>query len=149
MQVEIVQFDRTVLDLSWQWINDEEIRGLINAPVITKLEQEEWYRTLEFKQDYKIWGITIDKKAIGVCGLKNIKHDDTEYWSYIGEKEFWGKGFGSEVMDLMENEAKKLNLTSIWLQVLKKNERAIRLYSRKGYLVEKTDEKLIFMRKQL
>ena len=53
------------------------------------------------------------------------------------------------MMNLMETEARKLNLKSIWLQVLADNERTVKLYQKAGYLIEKKEQDLFYMRKEL
>jgi RimJ/RimL family protein N-acetyltransferase len=149
MRIELEEYSETYLNASWLWLNDPEIRKLTNTPVLNKDTQLRWYETLSEKEDYKIWGISFNNKPIGACGLKKITNEDAEYWGYIGEKEFWGKGIGKIIMYLMEEEARKLALNNIWLQVLKENARAIKLYISMGYLVEKEEDNLIFMRKQI
>jgi RimJ/RimL family protein N-acetyltransferase len=149
MKVELEEYSVPYLNASWLWLNDPEIRKLTNTPVLTKDSQLRWYETLSEKEDYKIWGISFNNKPIGACGLKKITNEDAEYWGYIGEKELWGKGLGKVIMHLMEEEARKLYLNNIWLQVLKENERAIKLYISLGYISEKEEHNLIFMRKEL
>jgi RimJ/RimL family protein N-acetyltransferase len=149
MKVELEEYSEPYLNASWMWLNDPEIKKLTNTPVLTKDSQLRWYESLKEKEDYRIWGISLNNRPIGACGLKKITDNDAEYWGYIGEKEFWGKGIGKVIMNLMEEEAAKLYLSSVWLQVLKVNERAIKLYIKEGYLIEKEDHNLIFMRKGL
>lgn len=147
MDIQLVKYDIDFLTLSWEWLNDFEIKKLTNTPDFTKEEQLEWYHTLQTKQNYLIWGIIVDLNPIGVCGLKKITLEDCEYWGYIGKKEYWGKGIGKTIMYFLEEKAKNLNLNSIWLQVMKENERAIMLYKKTGYLIENEENEMILMRK--
>lgn len=149
MKIKIIYYDKKFLNLSWDWLNDSEIKKLTNTPDFKKEDQVKWFESLIAKKDYFIWGVTVDEKPIGVCGIKKITQEDCEYWGYIGEKEYWGKGIGKVIINLMEEEAKKLNLKSIWLQVLENNERAVALYKKTGYIAEKTESGLIFMRKNI
>jgi len=149
MKVELKKYNEEFLKLSWLWLNDPEIRNLTNTTALTKESQLKWFEGLKEKKDYKIWGISVNNIPIGACGLKKITALDTEYWGYIGEKEFWGKGIGKVIMLLMEEEALKLNIKSIWLQVTKENIRALKLYIKQGYLIEKEDHEIILMRKKL
>ncbi len=149
MDIQIVDYDKGFLNNSWEWLNEYEIKKLTNTPDFTKEDQLRWYQSIQNKQDYLIWGIVADSTPIGVCGLKKITQEDCEYWGYIGEKEYWGKGIGRNIMNLLEEKAKDINLKSIWLQVVQDNNRAIKLYEKSGYQIEKEEKELIFMRKTL
>ena len=149
MEIQVVNFDKIFLSHSWEWLNEPELKKLTNTPDFTQEDQLRWYESLKYKNDYLVWGILADSKPIGVCGLKKITQTDCEYWGYIGEKEYWGKGIGKSIMYLLEEEAKKLKLNSIWLQVLQENSRAILLYKKTGYQIDKIERGLIFMRKPL
>lgn len=147
MNLILKEFDEGFLKLSWKWINDPVIKELISASVITKEEQNKWFKEIRKQNDYLIWGIVADKTPIGVCGLKKITGNDCEYWGYIGEKKYWGKGLGVQMMVLMENEAREKELKSIWLQVNKSNIRATKLYEKMGYKVEDISNSKLIMRK--
>jgi len=149
MSTRLVQYDKVFLDLSWKWLNDEEIRKLTETPKITREEQFNWFNNLSKENNYLIWGIEYDSTPVGACGLKNITKLDAEYWGYIGEKTYWGKGIGTEVLELMQLKAKELKLNSIWLKVTENNERAINLYKKMGFKSFKQDKHLIIMIKPL
>jgi len=150
MKIELVTYSEIFLELSWLWLNDNEIKQLINTSSFTRNEQRKWFETLKDREDYKIWGIDIDHIHVGVCGLKNITKYDCEYWGYIGEKEFWGKGIGSFIMKSLIEYSKNQELESIWLTVIESNIRAIGLYTKYGFKIEAKDENnLIKMRLKL
>jgi ribosomal protein S18 acetylase RimI-like enzyme len=50
------------------------------------------------------------------------------------EDEYRGKGYGTQIMELVETEVKKLGLNRIGLHVFGFNETAINLYKKLGYL---------------
>jgi RimJ/RimL family protein N-acetyltransferase len=59
------------------------------------------------------------------------------YHITIGEKEYWGHGFGTEATDLMlEHAFTQLGLHRIALSVFSFNERAVRSYQKSGFFVE-------------
>jgi len=105
VNIILVNYSKLFLDLSWKWLNDAEIKKLTDTPDFTKSEQENWYNSLQYKNDYLIFGILYDNEPIGVCGLKNVSKDDCEYWGYIGEKKHWGKGLGKQILSQMEKKA--------------------------------------------
>ena len=149
MEIQMVDYDYKFLQYSWDWLNDPEIKKLTNTNDFSIKDQREWFDNLNKSKDYLIWGILADSKPIGACGLKKITKKDCEYWGYIGEKLYWGKGIGKIMLNSLEQIAKEMNLKSIWLKVLKDNIRAINLYKKAGYEVEKEDHELIYMRKFL
>jgi len=55
----------------------------------------------------------------------------------IGEREFWGKGYGTEAMNLTLRYAFiELNLRRVTLNVFEFNERAVRSYEKVGFHME-------------
>ena len=121
MKVQLLDVDEDFFHLAWHWINDKEIKELINAPEISKLEHQMCYENLKNNGSYKVWGLEYINERIGICGLKRITVKEAEYWGYIGIKNLWGKGLGKQIHLLVEEESRKLNLQSLRLQVLKKN----------------------------
>jgi RimJ/RimL family protein N-acetyltransferase len=149
MEIKFVPFDETYLSASWIWLQDEELCKLIDATPITKQEQQIWYEDLSHKDDYFIWGVTINGQPIGVCGLKNVHDGEGEYWGYIGAKSYWGKGIGSKMLLFIEEFALSIKLNMVYLRVLRYNSRAYELYLRKDYLKYDESENIIFMKKFL
>ncbi|SDQ93794.1 Protein N-acetyltransferase, RimJ/RimL family [Virgibacillus subterraneus] len=74
--------------------------------------------------------------AIGVTSLINIdtKNRNAECIIDIGEKEYWGKGYGTEALQmLLEYAFLELNLHRVSLRVFSLNERAIHIYNKLGF----------------
>lgn len=132
--IQLVEFDRHFLECSWRWLQDEELRKLIMAPVFDKVRQEEWFASLSEKKDYLIWGVAAAGEPIGVCGLKHLTADTGEYWAYIGNKMFWGRGIGGEILQRLLAIAKGMGLKSLSLRVWTENLRAISLYRKFGFI---------------
>lgn len=147
--ISICKFDEVFLEYSWLWLNEPEVKALTNSPDFTKEEQSIWYNKLNTLLNYKIWGVKFYDKPIGACGLKNITNNDCEYWGYIGDKRMWGKGYGKIIVAEMVSLAIELGLESVWLQVTKVNLRAINLYIRNGFEIEKEDGTEYIMRLRL
>lgn len=139
MKIKLVNYSEDFLDKSWEWLTDPEIKKMTNTPTFSRSEQLKWFHSLSLKTDYKIWGIDFNDIHIGVCGLKNITNTDCEYWGYIGEKKYWGKGIGSMVINELIDYARNNNIKSLWLTVIQENERAIKLYSKLGFMPEPSD----------
>jgi RimJ/RimL family protein N-acetyltransferase len=77
-----------------------------------------------------------DDRLIGDIGVWIESWAHGEAWAgiVIGEREFWGKGYGTEAMQLMLQYAfAELNLRRVSLGVFAYNPRAIRSYAKAGF----------------
>ncbi len=146
--MKLVEYTEDFLDLSWEWLNDQEIKELTMTPDFTRQDQLFFFENIKKRQDYLIYGIEFDGVKIGVCGLKNITADMAEYWGYIGDKEYWGRGIGREIVCLCINLACDLKLRKLCLNVLKSNSRALSLYKNMGFESSRLDD-VIYMEKEL
>lgn len=136
---DFVIFNDIFLEKSFSWLNDEEIKWMTQSGNITIETQMKWYQNLTSRKDYFIWGIVLDNIPIGAVGIKNINYIDKsgEYFGYIGEKEYWGLGLGSQMVKYAFKKAIDLGLDLLTLSVVKDNKRAIRLYEKNGFIREK------------
>jgi RimJ/RimL family protein N-acetyltransferase len=76
---------------------------------------------------------------VGTCALSQLDADNGSalFHITIGEKEAWGRGFGTEAARLMIDHAfGGLGLHRVGLTVFSFNERAIRSYRSVGFVVE-------------
>ncbi|MEI6681675.1 MAG: GNAT family N-acetyltransferase [Bacteroidota bacterium] len=147
--IELCDYTLEFLECSYSWLTDPEIKALTDTPEITREGQLNWFHSLPKLDDYMVWGVMYNGMPVGVCGLKHITADDCEYWGFIGEKSLWGKGLGSVILDNLLGKAVALGKQSVWLRVLKSNKRAIRLYEKFNFLLEKETEIDYFYRLKL
>lgn len=85
------------------------------------------------------FAIEADGQMIGVCGLHGFDatHRACELGITIGERAYWGKGYGREVVKLLLDYAfRLLNANRVYLRVHARNERAIRAYKACGFIEE-------------
>jgi RimJ/RimL family protein N-acetyltransferase len=78
-------------------------------------------------------------RLVGTCAFSQLDGDNGSalYHITIGEKDAWGRGFGTEATSLMLDHAfGTLGLHRIALFVFEFNERAIRAYQRVGFVLE-------------
>lgn len=132
-EIKFEEFSRDFLDPSFRWLTDEEIKKLTMTPCLTRAAQLRWFESLSARSEYLIWGIRLSGTPVGAVGLKNITDREGEYWGYLGERESWGRGIGSAMIDFIFSVAKERDLTRIYLSVSHDNCRAVRLYVRKGF----------------
>lgn len=147
--LEFCKYDESFLEMSWRWLTDPEIKRLTMTPDFTREDQGRWFAGLPAMKGYLIWGLKCNSTPIGAMGLKNLTAVDTEYWGYIGDRRFWGMGFGQRLMQFALEQAMRLNLTSIYLRVHRGNDRALRLYEKSGFDLEREDADVRIMRRKL
>ena len=78
-------------------------------------------------------------RLVGTCAFSQLDGDNGSalYHITIGEKDAWGRGYGTEATQLMLDHAfGTLGLHRIALFVFEFNERAIRAYRRCGFVIE-------------
>ena len=131
---------RDLIPTYLRWINDFEVTRTLSirmAPT-TREAEEAWYEGIT-KRENEI-GFTIYEKStlqpIGNAGLYDVDyfHRTAKFAIMIGEKECWGKGYGTETARLMLDYGfTVLGLHSIMLYAYSYNERGIRAYTRAGF----------------
>jgi len=85
------------------------------------------------------FAIEADGKFIGQCGLMhpNPTAHTVELGITIGDKAYWGRGYGREVIRLLLDYAFRLrNYRRVWLWVHADNERGRRAYRACGFVEE-------------
>ena len=128
-----------------RWFNDPEVRR--NLKIVQPLslgQEEQWYADIltkpveaqplciELMQD-DAWFF------IGNLGFMDINQHDrsAELGIAIGEKQFWGQGYGTEALLLLvQHGFENLNLNRIYLNVYETNPRAIHSYEKAGFSVD-------------
>lgn len=121
-----------------KWINDLEVSiYLTSAPKIYSLQKEREILERISKEEYCFAIIDSEKeKVIGNIGLEDVDLLDRKavLGIFIGDKEYWGKGYGKEAIELLlDFSFNILNLNSIMLIVKAFNKRAIRCYEKCGF----------------
>lgn len=150
LEVEFKEFTREVLEKTWEWLNDPQMRELTATPEFDKESQEKWFESLKTRKDYFIRSCWYKDKVIGVVGLKHLTDKHGEIFGYLGEKEFWGKTIGVQGMEYIIDYARSINLECIYSVVLKSNISSYKLDLRLGFVKDKyIDENTIKMRLDL
>ena len=131
----IVEYNEVYLEKSWEWLKDPEIRSLTLAAEFSREDQIKFFKNLPGRKDYWIKGVAEGTTPVGAVGLKNIDPEkgNAEYWGYVGDKDYWGKGIGKFMLQEAILHALELKLQSIYLRVASYNQRAITLYKKAGF----------------
>ncbi len=121
------------------WLNDYDVtRTLKVKGPINRQTEEAFFDNLYKSEREFVLGIVIraNDTLIGSTGLREIDFRNRHacFGILIGEKSEWGKGYGTEVTQLITQHAfMTLNLNRVWLHVHADNERGIRAYERAGF----------------
>lgn len=118
-----------------KWWRDKELLELTSGylePISDNEVNEYFQDIIENKLNYNFI-ITVDDKTIGHISLAKRQCNWHEIQIVIGEKEYWGKGYGSEAIKLLITEAKSMKISKIYLEVRPTNTRAIKAYENCGF----------------
>lgn len=124
-----------------EWINDAEVnKFMVFSSHQIGIEKERTILEDMIKRNAQIFAIIdIEKdELIGNCSLFDIDHLNrkAEFGIFIGNKTYWGKGYGTEAtMLILDYSFNILNLNSIMLRVYSYNKRGIRSYEKSGFKV--------------
>lgn len=119
-----------------EWLNDLDVLENIIYNFVTNVENERLILEKQSKEhNYSI--VTIENDLlIGKCCIENIDYlnQTAEVGIFIGNKDFWNKGYGTEAMRLLLDYGfKALNLHNIIIEVYSFNKRAIKSYEKIGF----------------
>ena len=150
-QGELVRFvaaePQMAAGLFAKWMRDSEFARLFDsdpARLLSVDKHKEWFKkdlVEEQKNDELFFLIrTLEEDLpIGLIGLDGIQwvHGDAWVGIGLGEREYWGMGYGRDAMRILLRYAfEELNLHRLSLSVFDYNSRAIRSYEKAGFVIE-------------
>lgn len=139
-----------------QWILDAEVIRY-SMTRFHKISDEsqiiDWFQTTLF--DSKTFQLGIidpaSKELIGYAGIASINDVDGngEYFIFIGNKSFWGRGIASSVTkEMVKIGFESLGLHRIFLTASSRNPGAIRAYEKAGFVHEGKMREAFFRNKE-
>ena len=141
---------RPLHDEDWslleKWNSDPEVLYFTEGDTIEQYsptEVRELYETVSQTAD--IFVIEVNEKAIGECWLQEMNIIDIKDTFrgekvyridlMIGEKEYWGKGYGSEVIGLLTEYGFRIKNGDILFGIMNDyNERSIKAFKKNCYI---------------
>lgn len=132
------------LDVFWTWFADREVvKYSLGAWVLpwSKSATATWLnRTLEEKETLSLGVVEKETQQLigyaGITAISRVNHSG-EYFILLGEKKSWGKGYGTEVTQLIVHYGfASLNLHRIMLTVSSLNTGGVKAYMRAGFRQE-------------
>ena len=130
-----------------RWMQDTEFVRLMDTDppkLISVGKHKEWLEKelLQERSNNELFFLirTVqDDRRIGLIGLDGIRWEHGDAWVGIGlgEREYWGKGYGTDAMRVIQRYAfEELNLHRLSLTVFEYNPRAVRSYEKAGFIME-------------
>lgn len=128
----------------YEWLSDPEvIEYSLSAfqTMQTKPQIDRWFAATLQQENCLNLGIYTEatNTLIGYAGLSGIStlNHSGEYFIFIGEKAFWGKGVGTAVTkQIVRLGFTQLHLNRIMLTVSEANTGGLKAYVNAGFLVE-------------
>lgn len=128
-----------------RWMNDFAV-AIMSGDALRSVSEESFAERFErlLREDASSTSITFaiyeqaSLQVIGWAGLMKVDRwqRTAEYGITIGDKSYWGKGYGTEAtIVLLDYAFTVLGLHNVILRVVSYNERAIRAYTRAGFRV--------------
>jgi RimJ/RimL family protein N-acetyltransferase len=135
---------REDLELLCRFNNDLEVEvaGGGNPPMpqsLTRMQAEFDQQAAKGGRDGATFAIDVEGILIGQCGLRDFNETDRtcELGIAIGNKDYWGKGYGRDAVRLLVDYAFRYrNMRKVLLRVWGNNERGIRSYRACGFVEE-------------
>ena len=131
---------RELVPLYQKWMNDWEVIRTLGTPLrpVTLEAETDWYDGMCRDERQAVFTVyeRATSRPIGSTGLHDLNpaHGTAEFGILLGEKECWGRGYGTETARLMLDYGfTVLGLNNIMLTVFSYNQRGLRAYTRAGF----------------
>lgn len=133
---------------SWRWRNDPEVfanTGRRYSGPVTLEDELQWIRTVLARPDERRFAILADGVYIGNVYLTGIKDKEGEIGTFIGEKSYWNKGFGTIAKRLLiEFAFDKQKINTVISIVRKENIASIKVNEKLGFKEFLRQDNLIY-----
>lgn len=140
-KVALGPWSRDILPLHLKWENDLWFTILGGDPMRPRSKEsiEEDHERLAKGDRERVTFIIYERTTLRPIGFTNLRdidhmHRTAEFGIGIGERDCWGKGYGTEATILVLDYAfNVLGLHNVLLDTTSYNERAVRAYTRAGF----------------
>jgi RimJ/RimL family protein N-acetyltransferase len=126
-----------------KWSRDSEYLRLLDSEAVQPALAKQFKTEIEQRASrVSSYPFTIralaDDRPVGFIGLSvNWPHGEAYVGIGIGDRQDWGKGYGTDAMRVLLRYAfTELNLHRVSLGVLEYNPRALRSYEKAGFVLE-------------
>lgn len=143
-KIRLREYRKSDAEVAQNYINDKELKKNLNPGIpypYTLQDEEKWFESNTALKDTYSFAIETlgDNVYIGGCGINQVdwKNSNVEIGIFIGNKEYWNKGYGTDAMNvLIRFIFNEMNINKIKLNVYSFNKRALRCYEKCGFKTE-------------
>ncbi|SDA91060.1 GNAT family N-acetyltransferase [Mesorhizobium qingshengii] len=136
---------KTILD----WRNRDDARVWFKTSDKLAFDRHlAWYNSYLQKEDDFLFLVEVDGRSVGQCGIYDIDENagSAEVGRFLVAPEMAGKGYiGRSCAEIVRFGTQFLKLSYLFLEVMEQNTKAIRLYTREGFVEEGRSGGLIRM----
>jgi len=130
------------------WLNDAEVNKYLETRKANIKDLKNYIKAKNKRKDILFLGIFYKKNGEHIGNIKlepvDLKNKKATLGLLIGNKNYWGKGIGTEATKLLINYAfDYLNINEINLGVIIENKAAIKVYKKTGFKIVKVEKKAI------
>ncbi|RWK23516.1 MAG: GNAT family N-acetyltransferase [Mesorhizobium sp.] len=105
-----------------------------------------WYKRYCQKEDDFFFLVEANGQPVGQCGIYDIDNGSAEVGRFLVAPEMAGQGYiGRSCAEVVRFGTRFLKLSYLFLEVMEQNTKAIRLYTRQGFVEEGRSGGLIRM----
>lgn len=134
-----------------RWFRDYEVQRFLSRAALPVSDQAEeaWFEEMAKSKDVHLFDIQVleDDRLIGNCSLFKVhpKNRVADFGIVIGEKDCWGKGYGTDAArTILRYAFHELNLNRVQLEVYDFNPRGMRAYEKAGFQHEGTRRSALY-----
>lgn len=122
-----------------KWWRDKELLKWTSGDLrrISDEEVDKYFQGLLDEHGRYDYIIVVGKKTVGHTPLVLRRNGWYETMIVMGEKSFWGMGYGTKAMKLLFAKARKKGIKKIYLRARPENLRAIRMYAKSGFVKDR------------
>ena len=119
----------------------------------TKIRADQWVKSLSDIDNRTFVKVNNNSKIIGWISFgvsrNNLSAEMAEIYAIYFHPDFWGKGYGKQLLKVAEKELEQKGFTEIMLWVLELNSRARIFYKKAGYAPDGSKQIVSFDDKKL
>ncbi|MGE5474844.1 MAG: GNAT family N-acetyltransferase [Ignavibacteriales bacterium] len=143
-KVVIRPAERNDLELIQKWYNDDEVMYWASGArpdmmVSMDFLEEVWLEKSFTDYSVRMMIETIEGNSIGIIGFRDLNQQERRcrMLIFIGEKDYWGKGYGTDaIKGFLKFLFKRWNLNRVEADTWEGNHRAVEAYKKCGFKEE-------------
>lgn len=149
MKVKLRPLVEADAQISYKWRNNPLVWQYTASRPDCHITQEietEWLKNVLSRPDERRFAILANGVYVGNACLVAITETDAELHMFIGDSDFWGRGIGTQTLNLLIDFASgELGLKRLYLGVHPHNISAYRMYQKAGFCQQAIKDDFIIM----